>query len=136
MNVPLRSSRAIAALATLMVTFGCQPDDPTVKQTPVKIVSETDGVGRPAMKGDLVTINYRIRLEDGRVVLAHDGYRFVLGTGSVIGGIDDGVMGMRVTGQREILVPPHLHWGRVVYGDNDIPAAATLSMALTLEAID
>ena len=136
MNVPRPAGRTIAAFAVLAVAFGCEPQDPTVKATPVKIVSETDGVGRPAIQGDLVTISYRIRLEDGRVILADSGYRFVLGTGSVIGGIDDGVMGMRVTGEREIIVPPQLHWGRKGYGDNAIPADATLSIALRLEAID
>ncbi len=136
MNVSRPVGRTIAGFAVLAIAFGCQPKDPTVKQTPVKIVSESDGVGRPAMQGDLVTIRYHVRLEDGRVILAESGYRFVLGAGSVIGGIDDGVVGMRVTGEREILVPPHLHWGRKGYGDGAIPADAILSVAVRLDAID
>ena len=54
----------------------------------------------------------------------------------MISGVDDGVVGMRITGEREILVPPHLHWGRNGYGDHDIPPDAILSMALRLQAID
>ena len=131
-----RSLAGFVVLAGLAIAFGCEPKDPTVKQTPVKIVSETDGVGRPTTKGDLVTISYNVRLEDGRVVLSESGYRFVLGTGAVISGIDDGVVGMRITGEREILVPPHLHWGRAGYGDNVIPPDATLQVALRLDAID
>ena len=44
--------------------------------------------------------------------------------------------GMQVTGEREVLVPPHLHWGRIGYGDNAIPPDATLSIAIRLDAID
>ena len=126
---------AILAMA-LLVAAGCEPVDPLVRETPVTILKETVGAGRPAAAEDLVTISYRILLEDGRVVLSDRGYRFVLGTGSVIGGIDDGVAGMRVTGEREILVPPQLHWGRIGYGDGAIPPDATLSIALRLDAID
>ena len=136
LNVPRRGGRTVAVFAVVAIAFGCAPQDPTVKQTPVKIVTESTGIGRPAKQGDLVTITYRVLLEDGRVVLSDSGYRFVLGTGSVIGGIDDAVAGMRVTGERKILVPPHLHWGRVGYGDNAIPPDAMLSIDLRLDAID
>ncbi len=136
MNVPRPAGRTIAAFAVLAIAFGCEPKDPTVRETPVKIVSETDGVGAPAKQGDLVTISYRMRLEDGRVILEDKGYRFILGTDSVIGGIEDAVVGMRVTGEREILVPPRLHWGSNGYGDGAIPKDATLSIELRLESID
>ena len=136
MHVPGTAGRTIAALAALAIAFGCEPKDPTVNETPVKIVKETTGVGSPATEGDLVTISYRLRLEDGRVILSDDTYKFVVGQGTVISGVDNAVRGMQVTGQREILVPPHLHWGRMGYGDNEIPPDQTLSMVLRLEAID
>ena len=69
MHVPGPAGRTIAALAALAIAFGCEPKDPTVRETPVKIVKEVTGVGRPAMKGDVVTISYRVHLEDGRVIL-------------------------------------------------------------------
>ncbi|MHC4217614.1 MAG: FKBP-type peptidyl-prolyl cis-trans isomerase [Planctomycetota bacterium] len=115
---------------------GCEPPDTTVRETPVAIIRETVGVGRPARDNDLVTINYRILTDDGREVLSEDGYRFIMGTGAVIEGIDDAVHGMQITGERVISCPPQLHWGRGGYGAHDVPANATLTIFVELEAID
>ena len=125
------------AILSLLLLPACAPTkDPTVKETPVKIVSESKGIGRAATQGDQVTISYRILLEDGRQVLTERGYKFILGTGSVIAGIDDAVPGMRVTGSRRILCPPQLHWGRGGYGNGVIPEDETLTIFLDLEAIE
>lgn len=130
-------SLSLATLGLLLLLPACRPpEDPTVRSTPVKVVSETEGVGRPASSGDLVTIDYRIFLEDGREVLAGTEYRFILGTGSVIAGIDDAVQGMRITGTRKILCPPHRHWGRGQYGNGAIPADETLTIEVELDSID
>ena len=94
------------------------------------------GVGRPAIENDLVTINYRVLTSDGREVLSEHGYRFIVGTGSVIEGVDDAVRGMRVTGRRTVACPPHRHWGRDGYGDKDVPANAMLTIHIELQAID
>ena len=130
-------SLGLAILGLLLLLPACrQAEDPTVKATPVKVLSESEGVGRPAEGGDLVTIDYHIFLEDGREVLSQKGYRFVLGTGSVIGGIDDAVLGMRITGTRKILCQPHRHWGRGGYGNGAIPEDETLTIVLELDWID
>jgi FKBP-type peptidyl-prolyl cis-trans isomerase len=131
--------RAIGALliglaATLLA--GCEPPDTTVEDTPVAVVRETIGVGRPVKVNDLVTINYRVEMEDGRKILSEEGYRFIVGSGSVIEGIDDAVVGMRVSGERVISCPPHRHWGRGGYGAEDVPENATLTIVLDLESID
>jgi FKBP-type peptidyl-prolyl cis-trans isomerase len=131
--------RAIGALLTGLVTMmlaGCEPPDTTIEETPVAVIRETIGVGRPVKANDLVTLDYRVETEDGQVILNEEGYRFIVGTGSVIEGIDDAVMGMRVTGERVISCPPHRHWGRGGYGVEDVPANATLTIFLDLEAID
>lgn len=121
----------------LAMVAGCrEPDDPTVKEPPIKVLEETVGVGRPAERGDEVTINYRMVTDDGREILSEDGYRFILGTGSVIAGIEDAVKGMRITGERLISCPPQRHWGRHGYGDYKVPANATLTIQIELEAID
>jgi FKBP-type peptidyl-prolyl cis-trans isomerase len=126
----------VAALAVTVSLGGCQPADPSVKETPISLISETVGVGRPAQKEDLVTINYRIVTDEGREILSEDGYQFILGTGAVIAGIDDAVKGMRVSGERLISCPPHRHWGRHGYGDYEVPPNATLTIHIELQAID
>ena len=134
----LRSpSLGLAILGLLLVLPACgAAKDPTVKETPVKVVTEVEGFGRPATGGDMVTIDYRIFLEDGREVLSQRGYRFVLGSDSVIEGIDAAVRGMRITGKRTILCPPHHHWGRGGYGDGAIPKDETLTIVLELDRIE
>ena len=130
-------SLGLAILGLLLLLPACrEAQDPTIRATPVKVLSESEGVGRPAEGGDLVTIDYHIYLENGREVLAQKGYRFILGTGSVIDGIDEAVRGMRITGKRKILCPPQRHWGRGGYGNGAIPEDETLTIVLELDYID
>ena len=133
----MRASGALLiGLAAAAPLWGCEPADPTVKDTRIAVVSETMGVGPPVKANDLVTINYRIVTDEGREILSQEEYRFIVGTGSVIEGIDDAVVGMRISGERVIRCPPHRHWGRGGYGVEDVPANATLTIFLDLEAID
>jgi FKBP-type peptidyl-prolyl cis-trans isomerase len=130
-------SKSLATLGLLLLLPACRPpQDPTVRSTPVEMVVEKEGVGRPAVSGDTVTIDYRIFLENGREVLSDTEYRFILGTGSVIAGIDDAVQGMRIAGTRKIRCPPHRHWGRGQYGNGAIPADETLTIEIELDSID
>ena len=132
----MRTMGALLTGLVAMMLAGCEPPDTIVEETPVEVIRETIGVGRPVKANDLVTLDYRVETEDGQEILSEEGYRFIVGTGSVIEGIDDAVMGMRVTGERVIRCPPHRHWGRGGYGVEDVPANATLTIFLDLEAID
>jgi FKBP-type peptidyl-prolyl cis-trans isomerase len=133
----MRASEALLiGLAAVASLGGCDTPDPTVQDTPIAILSERVGVGPAVRDNDLVMINYRIVTEDGRKILSEDGYRFIVGTGAVIEGIDDAVRGMRVNGQRVVICPPHRHWGRGGYGAGDVPPNATLTISLELKAIE
>lgn len=57
-------------------------------------------------------------------------YRFQMGTGAVINGWEDGLLGMRVGGRRQLVIPPFLAYGGEAYGR--IPADATLVFDITL----
>ncbi len=130
------SGTIVSALAALALLTGCEPPEVSVKQTPIRVLSDTVGIGRPAHAGDRVTINYRITLPDGREVLRDRDYRFELGSSTVITAIDEAVEGMREHGRRIVKSPPNKHWGRAGYGNGAIPPNATLTINIELVAID
>jgi peptidylprolyl isomerase len=87
-------------------------------EPPTDLVTEdiTVGDGPEAKPGHQVTVHY--------VGVAHstgaefdasynrgDTFSFALGGGQVIGGWDQGVVGMRVGGRRKLVIPPHLGYG-------------------------
>ena len=73
------------------------------------------GDGKEAVKGALITTNYRGWLEDGTEFDSSysrgQPFQCVIGTRRVIQGWDKGLMGMRVGGKRKLWVPAHLGYG-------------------------
>jgi FKBP-type peptidyl-prolyl cis-trans isomerase len=87
------------------------------------IVSDlSPGTGAEAQAGNLVTVHYTGWLYDPKAVEtkgkkfdssrdAGQPFQFPLGAGKVIAGWDQGVAGMRVGGQRRLILPPNLGYG-------------------------
>ena len=79
------------------------------------------GEGKEAVRGALITTHYHGWLEDGTVFDSSRDkgrpFQCVIGTGRVIKGWDQGLMGMKVGGKRKLFVPAHL-----AYGDRQIGA--------------
>ncbi|AOX99819.1 FKBP-type peptidyl-prolyl cis-trans isomerase [Jeongeupia sp. USM3] len=73
------------------------------------------GDGKEAVKGALIRTHYTGWLEDGtKFDSSHDRgqpFQCVIGTGRVIKGWDQGMMGMKVGGKRRLYVPAHLAYG-------------------------
>ncbi len=73
------------------------------------------GDGRAAVKGALITAHYRGCLVDGtQFDSSYDkgcAFECVIGTGRVIKGWDQGIIGMKVGGKRKLFVPAHLAYG-------------------------
>lgn len=71
--------------------------------------------GTPAVNGRVAHVRYTGWLANGEVfdgnTTALEPLRFVIGSGSVIRGWDEGIVGMRVGGVRQLIVPPHLGYG-------------------------
>jgi peptidylprolyl isomerase len=70
------------------------------------------GTGTTAVNGSTVTVQYVLATySSGKVIQSSwtsQPYSFVLGMGQVIPGWDKGVVGMRVGGRRELIIPPSL----------------------------
>jgi peptidylprolyl isomerase len=90
------------------------PPGPPPKKLVVKDVKE--GSGATAKAGDEVTVHYVGVLYDGGEMFdanweGDEPFSFTLGEGRVIKGWDQGVQGMKVGGQRELIIPPGLAYG-------------------------
>ncbi len=135
--------RFIPILALFMVA-ACGSDDPTAPTSTTSApYSQTDlvvGTGATAAVGNLVTVAYTGWLHDsskpdakGSQFDSNSSYSFRLGTGAVIRGWDLGVVGMRVGGQRRLVIPPELAYGSS--GNGPIPPNATLVFDITLNNV-
>ncbi len=88
----------------------------------------TVGSGETAVPGKTVTVNYTGWLTDGTKFDSsldrYQTFHFVLGTGSVVKGWDEGIAGMKAGGKRQLRVPPNLGYGSRASGP--IPPNSTL----------
>jgi peptidylprolyl isomerase len=82
---------------------------------PIKLAEETvrQGRGRPVEDGDAVTIKYvASKWSDGKTFDRTWGggreFRFLVGAGDVLPGLERGVVGMRVGERRLLVIPPKL----------------------------
>jgi len=78
-------------------------------------ISEKEYPMAGAVKGDTVKIHYTGRLTDGTIFdTSSDGHplEFTLGTGTVINGFEDGVIGMEIGQNKTIHIPPEEAYGQ------------------------
>lgn len=96
------------------------------------------GDGATPEKGSIVTVEYTGWLENGEMFDSSfkrpDPFRFSIGQGEVIPGWDEGVMGMKVGGKRQLRVPPELGYGSRAMGP--IPPNSTLIFDVELKKVD
>ena len=104
----------------------------------MKIEKITSGNGPSPKHGDNVSVHYTGWLTDGTKfdssVDRGEPFQFVLGTGQVIQGWDQGVAGMRVGDKVRLTIPPELAYGEAGY-PGAIPAKATLIFEVELLAV-
>ena len=140
--------RRLLVLSVALVAAGCggggsSPTSPTF--LPFSEFSQTDvrvGDGADATAGQRVTVHYTGWLYDptqpeqkGRQFDSSAGrtpFTFTLGAGAVIAGFDRGVTGMKVGGQRRMIIPPALGYGPSGSQGGGIPGNATLVFDIEL----
>ena len=146
---PLFLVLVLAALTAACDT-GPQNDEPPPQNTPVpRVVADTSytvtgtglkyfdlelGTGAQAQNGDRVSVHYHGWLTNGQLFdssyLRQQPFAFVLGTGFVIPGWDEGILNMRVGGERQLVIPPDLAYGAA--GRGNIPPNATIIFEVEL----
>ncbi|UTH76420.1 FKBP-type peptidyl-prolyl cis-trans isomerase [Chromobacterium sp. IIBBL 290-4] len=101
----------------------------------LKIEDLVLGEGKEAVRGALITTHYTGWLEDGSKFDSSldkgRPFQCVIGTGRVIKGWDQGMMGMKVGGKRKLWVPAHLAYGERQIGER-IPAHSNLVFEIEL----
>lgn len=136
--------RAILCLA-LLAASGCGGAVGTAPSTSVGVFTTTDltiGTGATAASGSRVTTTYAGWLYDtgkpnGKGTQFDPGpgpLTFVIGSGSLIQGFEQGVIGMKVGGTRRVIVPPELAYGSQGSAPS-IPPNATLVFEIGLTAV-
>ena len=145
------SRRRLALLLLLpLLAVACGDDDtPTGPSIPPSLgipFTSTDmrvGTGTEALNGRRATVNYTGWLysttaADNKGTQFDTSYdktpfAFLVGGGNVIRGWDIGVPGMRIGGQRQLIIPPELGYGAL--GNGTIPGNATLIFEIELLAV-
>lgn len=114
--------------------------DFTTTDSGLQYYNFSDGDGDTATAGDRVTVNYNGWLAEDSTLFDSSYERgqpfsFRLGVGEVIQGWDQGVAGMQVGGERQLVIPPELGYGSRGAG-NSIPPNATLIFEVELLSVD
>ena len=133
MPLSRRAFASLAAAAALSVALPAAAQEKTtasgLRYTDTKL-----GNGATAQPGQTAIVHYTgwlsVAGEKGRQFDSSrtrgQPFSFPLGGGRVIKGWDEGVVGMKVGGQRSLIIPPQLGYGAQGAGGGVIPPNATL----------
>jgi FKBP-type peptidyl-prolyl cis-trans isomerase len=135
-KLSLLAGLAIAQTAAKKSSAKAAASGPTkVTGEPIKTASGLEywdikvGTGAVAETGKHVKVDYTGWLTDGKKFDSSVGsgkpFDFMLGASQVIKGWDEGVVGMKVGGKRQLRIPPNLAYGAAGY-PGAIPPNATL----------
>ena len=128
----------IITFAVMLIAVSCSKEKQTMSNGLV-IEDIKIGDGQEVEKFNIVTVNYTGLLENGTkfdssLNPGRTPFRFTVGAGQVIKGWDEGLMGMKVGGERKLTIPPELGYGSRDNGP--IPANSTLIFEIDLLGIE
>jgi FKBP-type peptidyl-prolyl cis-trans isomerase len=152
-NLPLL---ALALVIALLAMAGCDKGTPTASTTTsaatpgvensgdapltsLKIEDIKVGNGKTVADHDRVIVKYTGTLKNGTVFDSNDKpdgkpFPFMVGAGSVIKGWDQGIIGMKVGGERKLSIPSELAYGSQAQGEK-IPANSDLFFTIKLISV-
>ena len=114
--------------------FAGEPQSSVARENGLIIEDFAVGTGREAKVGDEVAVHYTGTLDDGTTfdssLKRNKAINFVLGTGRVIKGWEEGIAGMKVGGLRRLTIPAELGYGERSKGK--IPANSRLTFTVEL----
>ena len=97
----------------------------------------TVGTGATATVGTRVGVRYTGWLSNGTQFDSNVGsaspFPVTIGGGGVISGFDEGLRGMKVGGQRQLIIPPHLGYGAA--GQGAIPGNAIIVFRVEIVSV-
>jgi FKBP-type peptidyl-prolyl cis-trans isomerase FkpA len=135
-----------AGLCLLVACHNHSPPAAPAAHRPLEILELSPGAGAGISNGQTAAIDYMGWIFDpeapdhkGRLFDSSQAsgapLKFQLGAGQVIKGWEQGILGMKVRGRRQLIIPPEL-----AYGDRGagavIPPAATLVFDVELVSIE
>ena len=155
-----KASMILTGVAAALLAAACSNDAPSTARRPVDApasagtpitelqkVDVVKGAGEGISSGQQAVVHYTGWLYDPSAP-EHKGkqfdssrqsgrpFRFVIGSGGVIKGWDEGVQGMQPGGQRQLVIPSDLGYGATGAGGGQIPPNATLLFDIELLAIE
>ena len=133
----------VAALFAGALSTACSTSVPTGASVGAPF-SQTDlivGTGTAAASTSTLGVNYigwlfdpaQPSSEGAQFDASPSTFTFTLGSGQVIQGWDQGLVGMKVGGKRRLIIPPSLAYGDSRHGP--IPPNATLVFDITLLSV-
>ena len=138
----------LLALCVLLVGCGGGGDDaPATSPGPatLQVTDNTVGAGVAAAAGNTLTVHYTGWLYSATAPnnrgaqfgtsVGSAPLQFKLGTGQVIAGWDQGLVGMKVGGTRTLLIPSSLGYGSTGAGGGAIPPNTGLVFTVDLLAV-
>ena len=134
------NSIAIGVAAVILIAvsafFACTKSG---LETKLQVKDMVVGTGREAKTGDTVLVEYigwlngKDRSQFFDRSASHDEpFEFILGKGQAIEGFDKGLVGMKVGGQRELIIPSELAYGEKGALNGKIPPNAALRFEVEL----
>ncbi len=128
------SSQTCAANGTYEKLEAPEPYKPAGEVTELQVTDLVAGTGAEAKSGDCLVMKYYGTLADGTRFddnyTTDQAFAFTLGSGQVIKGWDQGLVGMKEGGTRRLVIPPSLGYGDQANGS--IPANSTLVFEVKL----